>query len=824
MPAESTAVRVMVRVRPFNDREKTISSKKKERLRPVITVRENNCAVMDYSKDEKGFTHEREREAFEFSECFWSIPTSQIPSSNPIYTQEMVYQKSGKLAVEHAIQGFNVCIFAYGQTGSGKTHTMLGNDADPGISPRLVDDLFLASKGLQNKHPTLRIVIECMFFEIYNEKVRDLFNKKSKSGDYDAPRIRQHPTRGVMVEGLMRKEVEDAETAKRLIEKGTNERAMAETKMNAHSSRSHAIFQICITQKDPLKGTQKTSFINLVDLAGSEKISMSGVTGQALKEALNINKSLSTLRRVFDVLIENSQQKKQMVPPFRDSILTHVLSDSLGGNSKTQMIAAVSPHECNLEDSVHTLRYANQAKAIVCEAKVNEEKSAEMVEAMRDEIEKLRRMMIEGTAPAGTGDGGAGGGGGGGGAISAELKKELEEKEAEYEKMVDEQNKMEEMVSSLKQEMQEMDEARRKLDVAVAQQKTERFAAAFRNAFLISKEKHNNQKSEAELGDLRSKVTGMSSRLRALEADLLEKTQASKSLLAENDRVSQAHHDDTVSYQRRVADLESKNRTLTDLRASLEDRIDEVEAELHAVKFTYERTEEQVGRLQSDLAELAVASEREMIEKGKVKDSYVQSMYDRNDEAEALRKRKERYKQQATEERAKSMNYAKAMELFKKDRDHYMETIKAQQSLLNEKVFLLDTVQRELEDSRTREKKYRNLAEERADTIRILNESIQQYQDAGLQFMTDISHKDKEIERLRVLSHEARSIVETNSRAKSGLISANRVDPSNMNSFMGSPAIQQRSTVVRARSPRVSQPAVTPLGKQRPTVSASPFR
>lgn len=334
----------------------------------------------------------------------------------------------------------------------------------------------------------------------------------------------------------MRKEVEDAETAKRLIEKGTNERAMAETKMNAHSSRSHAIFQICITQKDPLRGTQKTSFINLVDLAGSEKISMSGVTGQALKEALNINKSLSTLRRVFDVLIENSQQKKQMVPPFRDSILTHVLTDSLGGNSKTQMIAAVSPHEVNLEDSLHTLRYANQAKAIVCEAKVNEEKSAEMVEAMKDEIEKLRRMMIEGTGP--SSPGGTGGGGGGGG-ISPELKKELEEKEAEYEKMVEEQNKMESMVSALKKEMREMDEARRTLDVAISQQKTERFAAAFRNAFLISKEKKHNKESEAELADLRSKVTGMSSRLRALEADLIDKTQAAKSLFAENARLSQ---------------------------------------------------------------------------------------------------------------------------------------------------------------------------------------------------------------------------------------------------------------------------------------------
>ena len=155
-PAESTAVRVMVRVRPFNEKERGITAKKKERLKPVITVRDNNCAVMEFTKDEKGFVHEREREAFEFSECFWSVPVSQATSPNPIYTQEMVYEKSGKLAVEHAIQGFNVCIFAYGQTGSGKTHTMLGSEADPGISPRLVDDLNAPRPALHHRVHVLR--------------------------------------------------------------------------------------------------------------------------------------------------------------------------------------------------------------------------------------------------------------------------------------------------------------------------------------------------------------------------------------------------------------------------------------------------------------------------------------------------------------------------------------------------------------------------------------------------------------------------------------------------------------------------------------------
>eukprot|EP00760_Papus_ankaliazontas_P022083 PhM_4_TR18795/c0_g1_i4/m.77497/K17914/KIF13; kinesin family member 13 len=311
-------VKVLTRVRPFNKREREISEKAGKPLKACIVMQDNTCTVID---PETGV----ERETFAFDECFWSMPLEQEYSDKPFADQKYVYERSGLLAMQAAFAGYNTCIFAYGQTGSGKTHSMLGCHEDPGISMRLVDDLFLEIENATKSNPTKKFEVECMFMEVYNEKVRDLFNKKQKEGEYDNVKIRLHPQKGVIVEGLIRKPVTTAAQTKLFIERGVNERAMAETKMNAHSSRSHAIFQIQVTQKDGTTGTIKISTINLVDLAGSEKVKSSGATGDTLTEAKNINLSLSTLRKVIDVLIDNSKLKansqKKRIPPFRESVL-----------------------------------------------------------------------------------------------------------------------------------------------------------------------------------------------------------------------------------------------------------------------------------------------------------------------------------------------------------------------------------------------------------------------------------------------------------------------------------------------------------------------
>jgi len=302
--------------------------------------------------------------------------------------------------------------------------------------------------------------------------VRDLFNKNHKEGEYEHAKVRLHPQKGVYVEGLSRKTASTAAQVKFFIERGSKERATAETKMNAHSSRSHAIFQIQMTQKNVLDGTVRTSTINLVDLAGSERVKHSGVTGDALKETQNINQSLSTLRKVIDTLIDNSKlkphSKQRHIPPFRESLLTWVLSDSLGGNSKTMMMAAISPHIVNVEETISTLRYALRAKAIVCSAKVNEEKSAALMSGMKDEIKKLQAQLASGERDR----------------KEEEIRREIEEHQAEMANLEEAFTKKEEEMN--KQINMQLEKSEH-LKVEINQQKSMQFSNAFRNAFLIKK-------------------------------------------------------------------------------------------------------------------------------------------------------------------------------------------------------------------------------------------------------------------------------------------------------------------------------------------------
>eukprot|EP01064_Diplonema_japonicum_P030290 TRINITY_DN5128_c0_g2_i1.p1 TRINITY_DN5128_c0_g2~~TRINITY_DN5128_c0_g2_i1.p1 ORF type:complete len:929 (+),score=300.16 TRINITY_DN5128_c0_g2_i1:57-2843(+) len=434
---EKSAVQVMTRVRPFNNRE--LGDHPETYPNSVVMMDKNTVHIIN----EDGTV----KDSFEFHETFWSIPESQNQYSNKTFADQVdVFEKTGVVAVEAALKGYHCCIFAYGQTGSGKTYTMLGAPSNPGIAPRLVDLLFEQTQRVQNKGG-YQYSISISFMEIYNEKCKDLLAEdtwKKKTGkrksivpkrqstvgsekrksdtspkggakrrgtnandddeeEYQDLRVRNSPAHGVFVEGLTRLDskqgISTAEDVKRVIEAGMVHRATAETKMNATSSRSHAVFQLNVVAKNKVKGVHRYAHINLVDLAGSERIKMSGVEGDRLIEATRINLSLSTLRRVIDVLIENSMKKKKdpkAVPPYRDAMLTWVLSESLGGNSKTMMLATVSPHVSNVEDTTNTLRYALKAKAIVNTVKVNEEKASVLVSAMQSEIEALRERIAAG--------------------------------------------------------------------------------------------------------------------------------------------------------------------------------------------------------------------------------------------------------------------------------------------------------------------------------------------------------------------------------------------------------------------------------------------
>ena len=223
--------------------------------------------------------------------------------------------------------------------------------------------------------------------EIYNEKVRDLLNPSDKT-----LKVREHAATGPYVDGLVKTAVRNSDEINDLIEEGGKSRTIAATNMNAESSRSHAVFTVLLTQeteRGELKG-EKVSRLSLVDLAGSERASKTGAAGSRLKEGSNINKSLTTLGLVISALASG----KSKFVPYRDSVLTWLLKDSLGGNSKTAMIATISPAADNYEETLSTLRYADRAKKIVNKAVVNEDPNTKVIRELKEEVEKLKRLLL----------------------------------------------------------------------------------------------------------------------------------------------------------------------------------------------------------------------------------------------------------------------------------------------------------------------------------------------------------------------------------------------------------------------------------------------
>eukprot|EP00668_Euglena_longa_P004070 GGOE01004771.1.p1 GENE.GGOE01004771.1~~GGOE01004771.1.p1 ORF type:complete len:976 (-),score=328.12 GGOE01004771.1:708-3635(-) len=324
------------------------------------------------------------------------------------FTNHSVYGILGKRLLKSIFDGYNCCVFAYGQTGSGKTHTMIGSNSDPGIIPQLCQDLFARIEELRTgaeEGQAFKTEVEVEYMEIYNEKIRDLFsgNKEHK----DSMKVREHPKKGVYVEGVIRKVVDTAEDIAQLMEAGNKERAVAKTDMNAVSSRSHAIFIIRFTQScmevdeetgKEVVSSQKTSCVNLVDLAGSERVKRSGVEGKELKEAVNINKSLSALGNVIAKLADADPQgdkgQKEHIP-YRDTKLTWLLKESLGGNSKTVMVATVNPMDSEFTETLSTLRYASKCKRIVNNVVMNEDKNAKMMKVLQQEIATLRQLLAQ---------------------------------------------------------------------------------------------------------------------------------------------------------------------------------------------------------------------------------------------------------------------------------------------------------------------------------------------------------------------------------------------------------------------------------------------
>ncbi|XP_037705098.1 kinesin-like protein KIF1A isoform X17 [Choloepus didactylus] len=379
------SVKVAVRVRPFNSREMSRDSK------CIIQMSGSTTTIVNPKQPKET------PKSFSFDYSYWSHTS---PEDINYASQKQVYRDIGEEMLQHAFEGYNVCIFAYGQTGAGKSYTMMGKQEkdQQGIIPQLCEDLFSRINDTTNGN--MSYSVEVSYMEIYCERVRDLLNPKNKGN----LRVREHPLLGPYVEDLSKLAVTSYNDIQDLMDSGNKARTVAATNMNETSSRSHAVFNIIFTQKrhdaETNITTEKVSKVSLVDLAGSERADSTGAKGTRLKEGANINKSLTTLGKVISALAEmdsgpnkNKKKKKTDFIPYRDSVLTWLLRENLGGNSRTAMVAALSPADINYDETLSTLRYADRAKQIRCNAIINEDPNNKLIRELKDEVTRLRDLL-----------------------------------------------------------------------------------------------------------------------------------------------------------------------------------------------------------------------------------------------------------------------------------------------------------------------------------------------------------------------------------------------------------------------------------------------
>ncbi|QIW94991.1 hypothetical protein AMS68_000509 [Peltaster fructicola] len=397
--ADAGNVKVVVRVRKFVKRE--LDKQLPCIIRMNASTQETRLLTPVVSQSDLRNTKKYEERSFTFDKSFWSHDEEDAHFAH----QQDIYASFGEEFLDHNFDGYHTCIFAYGQTGSGKSYTMMGTQDQPGLIPRTCSGLFERIESEQNSSITYKVHVS--YFEIYNERVKDLLAPKADPPTY--LKIRESKADGVYVQNLTDEPVKCYEDIERLMKIGDLNRTTAATKMNDTSSRSHAVFTLTLKQIQHDLSSDSTierlARMRLVDLAGSERAGRTEATGQRLREGGNINQSLTTLGRVIAALADpnrhklmrndaqNTTKRRAGVVPYRDSVLTWILKESLGGNSKTAMVACISPTD--YEETLSTLRYADQAKRIRTRATVNQdslsaaERDAKIIE-MQETIKQLQ--------------------------------------------------------------------------------------------------------------------------------------------------------------------------------------------------------------------------------------------------------------------------------------------------------------------------------------------------------------------------------------------------------------------------------------------------
>lgn len=411
MEKHDNSIRVLVRVRPLLDRER------KDAHSSVVSMPANDSSktILHIPEDSPLKTKIRmetndNSKVYTFDESVWSF---NAEDENYINNRKL-YNKTGSSLISHLFSGFNVCLLAYGQTSSGKTFTMMGNKEDPGLIPLIVRDVLRQREFLVSEK--INCEVKVSYSEIYNEVVQDLLSSDRQK----KLRVREHPSTGPYVENLTEVSLNDYSDFQHILQEGNSRRSTASTSMNDQSSRSHAILTLTLKQTkfqnsddagaDTSIGDaeeEMISSIKLVDLAGSERLSKTKLYGQQdrMKEGSLINKSLTVLGRCINLLSSNSSGNSKQIVPYRDSTLTYILKENLGGNSKSFMVFCVSP--VDFEETYQTLNYANQVKKIKTAARANKTKISEVqidwkellktdqdvIDSLKDEVKELTEQL-----------------------------------------------------------------------------------------------------------------------------------------------------------------------------------------------------------------------------------------------------------------------------------------------------------------------------------------------------------------------------------------------------------------------------------------------
>ena len=534
--AEVENVRVVVRARPMDKNEiqaGSLSVIKVDKLKRAITVVKPNATANEPPK------------TYYFDNVFdWE--SSQLD----------LYVDTARPIVEKVLEGYNGTILAYGQTGTGKTYTMSGYPESPqtkGIIPNAFAHIFgHIAKAKENQ----KFLVRVSYMEIYNEEVRDLLGKDvTKSLE-----VKERPDIGVFVKDLSGYVVHNADDLENIMKLGNKNRVVGATKMNSESSRSHAIFSITVERSELGEGGQqhvRMGKLQLVDLAGSERQSKTQATGQRLKEATKINLSLSVLGNVISALVDG----KSSHIPYRNSKLTRLLQDSLGGNSKTVMCATISPADTNYMETISTLRYASRTKNIQNRMHINEEPKDALLRHFQEEIERLRKQLEEGYE---------------------------EEPQMDEEEEVDEEDDDDEIEADVLAETQNQ-----LTEKALEKQRQRELKVAKKEA--LEKRKHEHQleisKTKTEQEQLRNKLMSLEGKILVGGENLLEKAQCQEKLLEqslreleEREKAEQTLRETLQQKETERIDIEERYSSLQEANTGITKKIHRVMQMLMGVK------------------------------------------------------------------------------------------------------------------------------------------------------------------------------------------------------------------------------------------------